>query len=140
MAMYAHDIHLSIARKKQMAERENSADHNAKRQEAMYKDEPKKPKKMAGGEVKGNEGSEKDDPRAVMHSRHKREREETHERHATDRKDMAKRHETDHEQLNARQEEELAATGDQAAAGPVQDQSGTAGANDAMGQGAAAAA
>lgn len=120
-----------------MAERENTADHNAKRQAAMYKDEPKKGGK---GKVSGNEGAEKEDPRAQMHARHKRERENTNSRHATERDDMHKRHATDHEQLSAQQEEELAAMDQQQAAGPVQQQAATADQGQPMGQGAAAAA
>jgi hypothetical protein len=128
-----------------MAERENSAEHNAKRQKAMYADGPK----ARNGKVsasKDGDGKDGENPREAMHSRHKREREEMHDRHTTERNDAHKRHATDHDQLNARQDEELAAAqaqppdAQQQAAVPLQGAASDAGQGAAMGQGAAAAA
>lgn len=121
-----------------MAEKENAADHNAKRQAAMYKDEPKKSGKgqVSGNADAGDGGDAQHPPKADMFERHKREREETHGRHAKERADMHKRHETDFDQMNARQDDEIAAAPQDA--GPVQDAASTAGADQTMGQGAAA--
>jgi hypothetical protein len=131
-----------------MAERENSAEHNEKRQKAMYADGPraKNGKVEAGKKDGGGNGDGKEDPHEAMHARHKRERDEMHDRHMTEHNDSHKRHMTDHDQMNARQDEELAAAqaqppdAQQQAAAPLQGAASDAGQGAAMGQGAAAAA
>lgn len=95
--------------------KENPADRNAARQEAMYREEPKggaKKQKVEEAATRvapnGKDDGVKDGGRDEIHARHKRERDDAHDRHKKERDDMHKRHQGEHDDINARQETELA--------------------------------
>jgi hypothetical protein len=92
--------------------RENPADRNAARQEALYKDEPKGSKKSAAPKKEGEgkaDGPAGEDATGMM-ARHARERQDAHDRHKKERDDMNKRQQAEHDDINARQQDEIAAT------------------------------
>jgi hypothetical protein len=77
-----------------MAEKENPAIHNEKRQAALY---------AKDGPGKGKGGPED------VHGRHSRERAEMHKRHGEARDALHKLHAKEHDDINARQDAELPA-------------------------------